>query len=372
MMVFSADIARPGRFAPAVALLAEHKHGDASVVTTDLSSTTPVELTREEIRERMSGNICRCGAYPGIVAAVQDAHRKSRRSEGMNPFDYQRASGSDTAISAITGSGHAKFLAGGTNLIDLMKNGVERPERLVDINRLPLAKIEPLPDGGIRIGALARNSDTANHPLVRQQYPLLSRAILSGASPQLRNLATNGGNLLQRTRCWYFMDVGSPQCNKRAPGSGCGALEGLNRYHAIFGASDKCIATHPSDMCVALAALDAVIRVRGSKGERTIPIADFHRLPGETPQIDTNLGKDELILSIDLPKSPYASHSHYLKVRDRASYEFALVSVAAAMDIQDGRSSQCANRARRGGPQTVALRGLGKNVDRKSSGCRIF
>lgn len=255
----------------------------------------------------------------------------------MNPFDYQRASESDTAISAINGSNHAKFLAGGTNLIDLMKNGVERPERLVDINRLPLAKIEPLPDGGLRLGALARNSDTANHPLVRQQYPLLSRAILSGASPQLRNLATDGGNLLQRTRCWYFMDAGSPQCNKRAPGSGCGAREGLNRYHAIFGASEKCIATHPSDMCVALTALDAVIRVRGPRGERAIPIADFHRLPGDTPEIDTNLSRDELILFIDLPKSPYVSHSHYLKVRDRASYEFALVSVAAAMQIQDGR-----------------------------------
>jgi xanthine dehydrogenase YagS FAD-binding subunit len=255
----------------------------------------------------------------------------------MNPFEYQRASGPDTAISAITGAGHAKFLAGGTNLIDLMKNGVERPERLVDINRLPLAKIELLPDGGLRLGALARNSDTANHPLVRKNYPLLSRAILSGASPQLRNLATNGGNLLQRTRCWYFMDAGSPQCNKRSPGSGCGALEGLNRYHSIFGASEECIATHPSDMCVALAALDAHIRVRGPQGERTIPIADFHRLPGNTPEIDTNLGKDELILSIDLPKSPYAAHSHYLKVRDRASYEFALVSVATAMDIQDGR-----------------------------------
>jgi xanthine dehydrogenase YagS FAD-binding subunit len=255
----------------------------------------------------------------------------------MNPFEYQRASGSDTAISAITGSGHAKFLAGGTNLIDLMKNGVERPQRLVDINRLPLAKIETLPDGGLRLGALSRNSDTANHPLVRQQYPLLSRAILSGASPQLRNLATDGGNLLQRTRCWYFMDAGSPQCNKRAPGSGCGALEGLNRYHAVFGASEKCIATHPSDMCVALAALDATVRVRGPKGERTIPIADFHRLPGDTPELDTNLGMDELILSIDLPKSPFAAHSHYLKVRDRASYEFALLSVAAAMDIQDGR-----------------------------------
>jgi xanthine dehydrogenase YagS FAD-binding subunit len=255
----------------------------------------------------------------------------------MNPFDYERASGSERAIAAVAGSGHAKFLAGGTNLIDLMKNGVERPQRIVDINRLPLAKIEPLPNGGLRLGALARNSDTANHPFVRQKYPLLTRAILSGASPQLRNLATNGGNLLQRTRCWYFMDAGSPQCNKRAPGSGCGALEGLNRYHAIFGASEKCIATHPSDMCVALVALDAVIRVRGPKGEREIPIADFHRLPGDTPEIDTNLGKNELILSIDLPPSPYANHSHYLKVRERASYEFALVSVAAAMDIQDRR-----------------------------------
>jgi xanthine dehydrogenase YagS FAD-binding subunit len=255
----------------------------------------------------------------------------------MNPFDYERASGSERAIAAVAESGHAKFLAGGTNLVDLMKNGVETPQRIVDINRLPLAKIEPLPNGGVRLGALARNSDTANHPLVRQKYPLLSRAILSGASPQLRNLATNGGNLLQRTRCWYFMDAGSPQCNKRAPGSGCGALEGLNRYHAIFGASEKCIATHPSDMCVALVALDAVIRVRGPKGEREIPIADFHRLPGDTPEIDTNLGKNELILSIDLPPSPYANHSHYLKVRERASYEFALVSVAAAMDIQDRR-----------------------------------
>jgi xanthine dehydrogenase YagS FAD-binding subunit len=255
----------------------------------------------------------------------------------MNPFDYERASGSERAIAAVAESGHAKFLAGGTNLVDLMKNGVERPQRIVDINRLPLAKIEPLPNGGVRLGALARNSDTANHPLVRQKYPLLSRAILAGASPQLRNLATNGGNLLQRTRCWYFMDAGSPQCNKRAPGSGCGALEGLNRYHAIFGASEKCIATHPSDMCVALVALDAVIRVRGPKGEREIPIADFHRLPGDTPEIDTNLGKNELILSIDLQPSPYANHSHYLKVRERASYEFALVSVAAAMDIQNGR-----------------------------------
>jgi xanthine dehydrogenase YagS FAD-binding subunit len=252
----------------------------------------------------------------------------------MNPFEYRRAESPQAAIDAAGPA--AKFLAGGTNLVDLMKNGVEQPQRLVDINRLELAAIEPLPDGGLRLGALARNSDTANHPLVRQHYPLLSRAILSGASPQLRNLATNGGNLLQRTRCSYFMDTHFPQCNKRIPNSGCGALQGFNRNHAILGASDQCIATHPSDMCVALAALEAVIRVRGVKGERNIPMAEFHRLPGNTPQVETSLLPGELILSIDLPPSPYAQHSHYLKVRDRASYEFALVSVAAALDIQNG------------------------------------
>jgi xanthine dehydrogenase YagS FAD-binding subunit len=252
----------------------------------------------------------------------------------MNPFEYRRAESPQAAIDAAGPA--AKFLAGGTNLVDLMKNGVEQPQRLVDINRLELAAIEPLPNGGLRLGSLARNSDTANHPLVRQHYPLLSRAILSGASPQLRNLATNGGNLLQRTRCSYFMDTHFPQCNKRIPNSGCGALQGFNRNHAILGASDQCIATHPSDMCVALAALEAVIRVRGVKGERNIPIAEFHRLPGHTPQVETSLLPGELILSIDLPPSPYAQHSHYLKVRDRASYEFALVSVAAALDIQNG------------------------------------
>jgi xanthine dehydrogenase YagS FAD-binding subunit len=255
----------------------------------------------------------------------------------MNPFAYERAREPHTAIDAISGTPSSRFLAGGTNLIDLMKNGVEQPQTLIDINRLDLAKIESLPDGGLRLGSLARNADTANHPLVRQHYPLLSRAILSGASPQLRNLATNGGNLLQRTRCPYFMDIGFAQCNKRTPGSGCAALEGFNRSHAIFGASEQCIATHPSDMCVALAVLDASIRVRGKKGERIIPFADFHRLPGETPHTDTNLSSDELILSIDLPASPYASHSHYLKVRDRASYEFALISAAVALDLENNR-----------------------------------
>jgi len=252
----------------------------------------------------------------------------------MNPFEYQRAGDANAAVQAT--SPHSKFLAGGTNLIDLMKNGVERPEKLIDINRVALSAIEPLPNGGLRLGALARNSDTANHPLVRKNYPLLSQAILSGASPQLRNLATNGGNLLQRTRCPYFMDPGFAECNKRDPGSGCGAIKGFNRMHAILGANDLCIAVHPSDMCVALAALEATIRVRGRNGERQIPVAEFHRLPGPTPEIDTNLKPDELILSIDLPASPYAAHSHYLKVRDRASYEFALVSVAAALDLNSG------------------------------------
>jgi xanthine dehydrogenase YagS FAD-binding subunit len=252
----------------------------------------------------------------------------------MNPFQYQRATDVSGAIHSMTPG--CKFLAGGTNLVDLMKNGVEKPAALIDLNRVALAAIEPLPEGGLRLGAMARNSDTANHPAVRQQYPLLSQAILSGASPQLRNLATNGGNLLQRTRCPYFMDIGFPQCNKRAPGTGCGAIDGFDRTHAIFGASDRCIAVHPSDMCVALAALEATIRVQSRSGERRLPIADFHRLPGGTPEIDTNLKPDELILSIDLPPSPYAGHSHYLKVRDRMSYEFALVSVAAALDLDGG------------------------------------
>jgi xanthine dehydrogenase YagS FAD-binding subunit len=219
----------------------------------------------------------------------------------MNPFEFHRANGADAAVAAISPDG--KFLAGGTNLVDLMKNGVEMPQALVDINRAGLDKIEELPGGGIRLGALARNSDTANHPLVRQRYPLLSRAILSGASPQLRNLATNGGNLLQRTRCPYFMDTGFAHCNKRKPGSGCDALQGFNRVHAIFGASEQCIAVHPSDMCVALAALDAVIRVRGKNGERQIPIAQFHR--------------------------------------DRASYEFALVSAATGLEIVGGNIRNC-------------------------------
>src|SRR5437870_4790496 len=256
----------------------------------------------------------------------------------MNPFIYSRATDANQAVIAISSKPQGKFLGGGTNLIDLMKMGVETPNELIDINRLPLAQIEELPDGkGVRIGGLVRNSDLAEHELIKAGYPVLSEALLSGASPQLRNMATVGGNLLQRTRCYYFYDPAFPQCNKRNPGSGCGAIEGYNRIHAILGQSDQCIATHPSDMCVALAALDAVVRVQGPKGEREIPFADFHRLPGNTPNIETNLARDELITAVDLPAIPFATRSHYLKVRDRASYAFALVSVAALLDLDGGQ-----------------------------------
>ena len=254
----------------------------------------------------------------------------------MNPFAYSRASDPTQAVAEAV-KPRAKFLGGGTNLIDLMKMGVETPANLIDINKLPLAQIEDRKSQGVRIGALVRNSDLAEHELIKSGYPVLSEALLSGASPQLRNMATVGGNLLQRTRCYYFYDPAFPQCNKRNPGSGCGAIEGYNRIHAILGQSDQCIAIHPSDMCVALAALDAVVRVQGPKGEREIPFADFHRLPGNTPNIETNLQPDELITAVDLPIIPFATRSHYLKVRDRASYAFALVSVAAILDLDQSK-----------------------------------
>ena len=255
----------------------------------------------------------------------------------MNPFVYSRAADAQQAVAGIAGQTNSKLLGGGTNLIDLMKMGVETPSQLVDINRLPLTQIEELPNGkGVRVGALVRNSDMAEHPLITNRYPVLSQAVLAGASPQLRNLATTGGNLLQRTRCYYFYDPAFPACNKRKPGSGCGAVEGFNRIHAILGQSDQCIATHPSDMCVAMAALDAVVRVQGPKGEREIAFPDFHRLPGNTPDRDTNLARDELITAVDLPPITFAARSHYLKVRDRASYAFALVSVAALLDVEGG------------------------------------
>jgi len=230
-----------------------------------------------------------------------------------------------------------RCLAGGTNLIDLMKGDIEQPQVLVDIRRLPLARLTDTPGGGVRIGALMSNSDVAQHPSIRQRYPLLSQALLAGASPQLRNMATVGGNLMQRTRCYYFTDRSFEACNKRVPGSGCAAKAGYNRIHAIFGASEQCVATHPSDMCVALAALDATVEVQGPAGARSIPLADFHRLPGDTPERDTNLRPDELIVAVTLPPSGFGSNVHYLKVRDRASYAFALVSVAAAVAWRDGR-----------------------------------
>jgi xanthine dehydrogenase YagS FAD-binding subunit len=253
----------------------------------------------------------------------------------MHSIFYDRARSVDHAIQLAAAPG-AKFIGGGTNLLDLYKSGVERPERLVDVSRLALADIAELPDGGVRIGAMASNTAAANHPLIRQRYPLLSQALLDGATVQLRNMATMGGNLLQRTRCYYFTDPTLGPCNKRVPGSGCAAMEGYNRIHAILGASPSCIAVHPSDMAVALLALDATVRLRGLQGERVITMSDFHRLPGDTPQIDTNIASGELITAIDLPPSPFAAHSIYLKVRDRASYAFALVSVAAALDLQDG------------------------------------
>jgi len=257
----------------------------------------------------------------------------------MRPFEYVRATDAESGVRSAAGQPGAKYLAGGTNLLDLMKEDVERPTRVIDITRLPLKQIRSTA-GGISIGALATNGETANHPLVRQNWPLLTQAIVAGASGQLRNMATNGGNLLQRTRCPYFYDTAMP-CNKREPGSGCGAREGLNRIHAILGWSEQCVATYPGDMATALYALDAVVRVRTPEGsERAIPVADFHRLPGDTPQQDTTLRPGELIVAIDMPRSAFAAHSHYLKVRDRASYAFALVSVAAGLDLQGGTVRQ--------------------------------
>lgn len=248
----------------------------------------------------------------------------------MRQFTYTCPSTIDEALKAH--NSEAVFIGGGTNLLDLMKMGVERPARLININRLPLSGIQDH-EGGIRIGALVSNSDAANHPLIRTRYPVLSEAILNGASQQLRNMATMGGNLLQRTRCYYFYDPTYKECNKRSPGSGCAARHGFNRIHAILGASEECIAVHPSDMCVALLALDAVVQVTGPKGDRSIPFREFHRLPGNTPQIDTNLHAGELITYIDIPSLGYGRHSSYLKVRDRNSYAFALVSVAAILDL---------------------------------------
>ncbi|MFF4874666.1 FAD binding domain-containing protein [Micromonospora sp. NPDC000668] len=250
----------------------------------------------------------------------------------MRPFRYHRPADVAEAVAVLTAEPQAAYLAGGTNLVDLMKLGVQRPDLLVDVNRLPLDAVEELPDGGLRIGATVRNSDLAAHPVVRRDYPVLARALLAAASGQLRNLATTGGNLLQHTRCVYFQDTGKA-CNKREPGSGCAARHGQNRDLAVLGWSDECVATHPSDLAVALAALDAVVEVHDAGGARDIPLAALHRLPGEHPERETTLARGALITAVRLPALPMARRSTYLKVRDRASFAFAAGSVAAALDL---------------------------------------
>jgi xanthine dehydrogenase YagS FAD-binding subunit len=259
----------------------------------------------------------------------------------MTPFKYVRADSPEKAVQLrLADANGGRYLAGGTNLLDLMKYDVERAGTLIDLTRLELKEIAATPAGGVRMGALAKNTTTANHPLVRERYPLLTQAILAGATAQLRNMATNGGNLLQRTRCPYFYDTATP-CNKREPGSGCSAIGGLNRTHAIFGHSEACVAVHPSDMAVALAALEAVVHVRGENGKtRAVPFEEFHRLPGDQPQRDSTLEPGELIEAIELPPSPFGTNSYYLKVRDRASYAFALVSVAAAVETSGDQIRQ--------------------------------
>ena len=273
----------------------------------------------------------------------------------MELFAYVRAEEPAAAIKQVSGEARAKFLAGGTNIVDYMKLNVETPDRLVDVNHLPLAQIE-MTDTGVRIGAMARNSDLAFHEEIRKRYPVLSEALLSGATPQIRNMATVGGNLLQRTRCTYFRDV-AWACNKRQPGSGCSALDGYNRSHAVLGTSDKCIATHPSDMCVAMVALDAVVHTQGPKGARKIPITEFHIAYGEDPARETVLEHGELITAVELPNKEWFRRSHYLKVRDRASFEFALASVAAALEVKDGKIT--AARLALGGVATKPWRATG-------------
>lgn len=286
----------------------------------------------------------------------------------MRPFTYVRATSVQQAISTAASNPDSKFLGGGTNLVDLMKNGVERPAQLIDVRHLPLNTITER-EGGLLIGSAVSNTDLAAHAILRQRYPMVSQALLSGASGQLRNAATTAGNLLQRTRCYYFMDSTFAECNKRKPGSGCAARDGIQRIHAILGASQQCIATHPSDFCIALAAHDAVVEVNGPKGERQIPFTSFHRLPGTTPQRDTNLEPGELITGVYLPAPP-PGRAMYLKVRDRRSYAFALVSVGALLNVQQGNvqdvrialggvahkpwRSQEAEQALRGKPATIA------------------
>jgi len=251
----------------------------------------------------------------------------------MTPFAYTKAADAKSAMEAGAAAG-TEFIAGGTNVVDLLRLGVARPARLVDLNALPWDKIEKTADGGLRIGALVKNSDLAWYPDVRERYPVLAEALLAGASAQLRNMASVGGNLLQRTRCGYFRDVGVAACNKRAPGSGCAAMDGYVRMHAVLGGSDQCIAAHPSDMCVALVALDAIVHVQGPNGERTVPVGEFHVLPGAHPEVETVLARGELVTGVTIPATALSTRSAYVKARDRASYAFALASAAAALHLE--------------------------------------
>ena len=257
----------------------------------------------------------------------------------MIGFEYARASNIADAVSLMAASPGAKFIAGGTNLVDLMKMHVERPAKLIDLSKLPLDKVEETAGGGLRIGALVRNTDLAYHPLVERRYPMLSSAIMAGASQQLRNMASVGGNLLQRTRCAYFYDLATA-CNKREPGAGCAAIGGHNRMNAILGTSDACIAVHPSDMCVALAVLEATVHATGPRGDRAIALSHFHRLPGDTPQREANLEDSELITAVELPPQGFAHNYTYIKIRDRLSYAFALVSVAVGIELDGGTIKQ--------------------------------
>lgn len=303
----------------------------------------------------------------------------------MRSFEYAAAASASEAVRLIANDPRAKFLGGGTNLIDLMRERIELPTTLIDVTALS-REIKGGKDGGLVIGAGVKNTEVAAHATVRERYPMLARAVLAGASGQIRNMATVGGNLMQRTRCYYFYDDAA-RCNKRSPGAGCDAIDGFNRIHAILGASPTCVATHPSDMCVALAALDASIRVEGPRGPRTVKLVDFHRLPADQPALETDLSRDELITAVELPTFPFASRSTYVKVRDRASYAFALVSVAAAIDVSGGQIRDVrlalggvahkpwralqAERALRGGPATEeAFRDAAEAELRHASGLK--
>lgn len=296
----------------------------------------------------------------------------------MRPFTYTKARDVGEAVAELARDETARFIAGGTNLLDLMKYDVERPTRLVDITGLPLDRIEETDEGGLSIGAMVRNTDIAYDPRIEARYPLLSSALLAGASPQLRNSATTGGNLRQRTRCSYFYDTATP-CNKREPGTGCPAKTGFARYHAILGASERCIATHPSDMCVAMAALGATVRVEGPDGARTIPFDAFHVLPGDTPQIESSLRHGEMIVAVDLPPAGFAENHSYLKIRDRLSYAFALVSAAAALKLDGDTIAEArlamggvAHKPWRDGDAEAAMRGKPASRDTFAAAADVF